>query len=66
MTSAIQDAQNVLGLAFNSKNNGGKGDSSATPDAIKFHLVCARSFFLGQTSMPWSFVNMTLMSLIFA
>ena len=54
----------LLGGAINSINNALRGDFNATPDEIKFHMVCVRSF-LGQTSLPRSFINMSLMSLIF-
>ena len=45
MTRAIPDGQSLVGGVINSINNGFRGDFNATPDEIKFHMVCVRSFF---------------------
>ena len=45
MTKGTLDSQSLPGVAINSKNTGVRGDSNATLDNIKFHLVCVCRFF---------------------
>ena len=62
MTKSISERESLLGVAINSKNTGVRGILTRLRVKINFFWFVT-AHFLGQTSLPWRFVNMTLMSL---